>query len=158
MNSKAINTNIDKKSVDAIKEQQITNPQLALVEALKLIWSSFEKSEIWKDLDEYTKTCLVEQAFLLYFASFPTHLTLAVALDELNQDPTFMRLESNEERLAIRKMLKDLAISIKSTGEGAEKTNPVYYVIDKQVKLKMDDFLKTGVDKHILEVLTGQTL
>ena len=139
-----------KIDVDKIKEFRRKNVK-RLEEVLSFIYESFATSEVWAKLEPFQQYCLVEQVFLMYFATFASRIQCAAALAALEEDKYYTSKDI-DGKMKIRSSIKELALNMK---ELAKKKG---FTISQENAKSAKKLIEDGLNKKIIAILFGEEL
>lgn len=122
-----------------------------LEEVLAFLWESYATCSCWAKLTPFQQYCLVEQTFLVYFATFPARIQCAAALAALDELDYYLSKETSE-KMSIRSAIKRLALTIKFTSK-----NKGFTISEEDAKLAKD-LIENGLDKKVIAILFTEEL
>ena len=147
-NTFTLDFKLDKDKIEAIKKQKTVS---SLKEAFNFLYESFEKAQCWKDLTEFQRYCIVENAFIFYFTNFPTRMQIFMMLIALDEDKTFNSF-SDEKKISIRNIIKHIGLTLKFTAKNKNLTLSIKDA--EEIKKLLDE----GIDKQLFIKILGSKL
>lgn len=117
-----------------------------LEEILSFLWESYATCSCWGKLTPFQQYCLVEQTFLVYFATFPARIQCAAALAALDELDYYVTKETSE-KMSIRSAIKRIALTIKFTSK-----NKGFTISEENAKLAKE-LIDNGLDKKVIAIL-----
>lgn len=134
----------DLNKIKELKEKK----EKKLEEVMAFLYESFGKSQYWNELSAFQQYCLVEQAFLIHFASFPARIVCAATLAALDEDEYYLK-QDETVKMDIRNVIKALALKLKPV-----KTSKSFTINFKDSE-EAKKLIEQGIDKKLFVCLFG---